>query len=507
MARESFLLGIDIGTYESKGVLTTIDGKIVCHSTRAHDLIIPQPGWAEHDAEQDWWGDFCFLVRNLLEKGQVNPRSILAVGCSTIGPCLLPVSSEGVPLRHAILYGIDTRAGEEIDQLKTSIGADQVFDRCGNDLSAQSVGPKIVWLKKHEPDVFSEADRFVSGTTYLVWKLTGRWVIDHYSASTFTPLYDMKMQSWSDDPGAEIVETRRLPEIAWTTALAGQVSQPASRETLLPEGIPVIVGTIDAAAEAVSVGVVQAGRMMLMFGSTTFMILPVDKPTTDPRLWSAPFLFPGTDAVMAGMATTGALTRWFRDNLARDLLRDELESGISAYEALAREAGEVPPCSKGLIILPYFSGERTPINDPDACGVVFGLNLSHTRAHLYRAVLESVGFGIRHHLEIFRDVQASVTSIQVVGGGVKNELWLEITSDICGVVLSVPRIAIGAAYGDAFLAGLGIGLYDSPAAISDWVEVTREIQPSDTSLAEYGRHYTLYRALYQSNRHLMKASP
>jgi xylulokinase len=496
-------MGIDIGTYESKGVLTREDGQVVRICAKPHSLKMPQPGWVEHDAEMDWWGDFCHLSRRLISETGIDPNSISAIGCSTIGPCILPLDKHNKPLRNAILYGIDTRSVREIDQLKSTVGQDEVFRRCGNDLSAQAAGPKILWIRNHEPQVYRQANLFVPGTTYLVGKLTGKWVVDHYTASTYVPLYDIHQQQWSEDLCTGIVTPDKLPQIEWTSNLAGEVTRTAAEQSGLSEGTPVIVGTVDAAAEAISVGTTSPGCMMLMYGSTAFMILITEKSQTDLRVWSAPFLFPGSSALMAGMATSGTLTRWFRDNLARDLLQDENESDQLSFQVLADEAANVPPGSEGLVILPYFSGERTPINDTRACGIFFGLTLKHTRAHLYRAVLEAVGYGIRHHLEVFSDLGVNVQTILAVGGGVKNPLWLQIVSDICGVSQEIAKVSVGASYGDAFMAGLGVGAVRDCGEIGQWVKPDRIISPQPQNTEVYGHGYRLYRELYVQTRALM----
>jgi len=506
---EGYLLGIDIGTSESKGVVTTVTGRLVAAASRAHRLRVPRAGWAEHDADEDWWGGFCYLVRRLLDQSGVDPNHLAGVGCSTIGPCLLPLDAEGKPLRRAILYGIDTRAVREIEELNREIGEQEIFDRCGNDLSAQSVGPKIRWLEKNEPEVWRRTRRLVGGTAYLNWKLGGRWVIDHYSASTFTPLYDLRTLSWSRDVAPAITPLSRLPDIAWTTEIAGTISRSASEETGLPEGLPFITGTIDAAAEAISVGVCKPGRMMVMYGSTMFMILVVDRSVTDSRLWAAPFLFPGTHALMAGMSTSGALTQWFRDQLAKELIQPEGEEYADpkrGFELLAGEAGNVRPGSDGIVVLPYFSGERTPINDPLARGVFFGLTLAHSRAHLYRAVLESVAYGVRHHLEVFRERVTSPLALYAVGGGTKNRLWLQIVSDVCRMPQILSKVSMGACYGDAFLAGLGTGAVGSLSDLSSWVSQEEAIDPDLSSEEAYGLGYRTYRELYERTRDLMARS-
>lgn len=500
---KSYLLGVDIGTYESKGVLTTTSGQVIRTEVRPHTLSIPRQGWAEHDAERDWWGDFCSITRALIDGSGISPNDVAAVGCSSIGPDMLPVDIECRPMRPAVLYGIDTRATCEIASLEELLGAENIFRRCGASLSTQSVGPKILWLKNNEPEIYERAHRFVGGTTFLVARLTGRYVIDHYSAASYHPLYDAAAAAWADDLARPIVETERLPEILWTTDVAGTVTREAAARTGLAQGTPVIAGTIDAAAEAVSVGVVKPGQMMLMYGTTLFMVEVLGRRVNDRRLWSAPYLFPGTHALMAGMSTTGALTRWFRDNFAPDLVLAEQQGGANAYSVLSAEAANVKPGAEGLITLPYFSGERTPIMDPEARGVIFGLTLAHTRAHVYRSVMESSGYGIRHHLDVLESIGAAPEMLRAVGGGTKSADWMQIVSDICGRAQEIPSVTIGAAFGDAFLAGLGAGVLSSYQQISEWVRDIAPVNPQPAATAAYRPFYDTYLELYCRNKDLM----
>src|SRR3984957_20974660 len=242
-------LGIDIGTYESKGVLGAADGRGVARGSPPHELVVPRAGWAEHRAEQDWWGDFVWLCRKLLAGSGLDASGVKAVGASAIGPCMLSVDADGAPLMNAVLYGVDTRAAPEIEELTESIGADRILAHGGNALTSQAVGPKILWLKRNRPDIYAKARMFLNSTSFLVHRLTGCFVTDHYSASSAAPLYDIESQAWSDALAPEIVDLERLPEIACTRGIAGVVTQPAAKETGLAPGTPVIVGTIDAAAE------------------------------------------------------------------------------------------------------------------------------------------------------------------------------------------------------------------------------------------------------------------
>ena len=491
-------LGVDIGTYESKGALVDRDGVLLASAARPHRMLTPQPGWAEHDAQMDWWGDFVALTRELLAKSGLDPAAIQAVGTSGIGPCVLPVDATGAPLSNAILYGVDTRAAREIEELTGAIGADRLVEICGNALTSQSVGPKILWLKRHRPEVFSRARKFLNSTSFLVHRLTGRFVVDHYTAANASPLYSAEALDWTDRLTDEITPLDRMPDLGWTTDIAGPVTDEAARVTGLAAGTPVIVGTIDAAAEAVSVGVLDPGPMMLMYGSTVFTVLVTEQRVRDPRLWWAPWLFPGRHAALGGLSTSGTLTHWFKDQFAR-----ELDAG-QAMRRLAEEAAGSPPGARGLVFLPYFSGERTPIHDPNAKGAWFGLQLTHERADLYRALIEGIGFATRHALETYRAAGAAPTAIHAVGGGLNNAVWLQATSDISGCSQFTMRSGLGACYGDAFLAALAVGDVD-PYAIRVWNPVARAIEPDPANTALYERQYAIFRQLYERNKDLMAA--
>ncbi len=221
------------------------------------------------------------------------------------------MDAECRPLRPGgILYGVDTRAAAEIAELEAALGVDAIFAKTGNSLSAQTTGPKILWLKRHEPEVYRRAYKFVTATSFLVARLTGNFVVDQLTGSFCAPLYDFRRRAYDDSLSREIVELERLPELRWANEIAGTVTPAAAAQTGLAAGTPVTVGTSDAAAEAVSVGVTAPGQMMLMYGSTIFFIEVLDQPITDERLWATPYLFEGTSALLAGMATSGALTRW-----------------------------------------------------------------------------------------------------------------------------------------------------------------------------------------------------
>ena len=477
------LLGIDIGTSSSKGVLARASGEIVASATRAHELSLPRPGWAEHDAETVWWADFQAICAELLASAY---EPIAALCVSGIGPCLLPAGAGGQPLRPAMLYGIDTRATREIDELTERYGADRILARCGSPLTSQAVGPKLAWLRRNEPDVFERMCFMFMASSFIVHRLTGEYVLDHHSASQCDPLYDLRENRWIGEWAADVAPGLPLPRLLWPADVAGHVTPAAAALTGLPAGTPVVAGTIDAWAEAASVGVLQPGDLMLMYGTTLFLVEVVHEPRPHPGLWSTAGITAGTYSLAAGMATSGALTAWLRD----------IAGGVP-YEQLVAEAGRVPAGADGLVVLPYFAGERTPIFDAQARGVICGLTLRHGRGHLYRALLEATGYGIRHIFEAMRDAGGGGRRLVAVGGGTKGGLWTQIVSDVTGREQQLPREAIGASYGDALLAGMGVGLL---APDTQWNPVAATVRPRADLRERYNQLYAVYRDLYPATR-------
>ncbi len=494
------LVGIDVGTYSSKGVLCRPDGTLVAEARVDHGLSVPRPGYAEHDADEVWWGDVVALSRALMQRVSSSER-VAGVAVSAIGPCLLPVDSEGRPLRHAILYGIDTRSTSQIADVNARYSREPLFELGGMRLTSQAVGPKILWLRENEPDVYERAARFLTASSYLVFRLTGEYVIDRHTASHFNPLIDIDSLDWDDRFANGIASLEQLPTLRWSDEVVGVVSERAAEETGLSAGTPVTAGAVDALAEAISVGVVRPGDLMLMYGSTAFLILVLARKWAHPDLWITAGAFDGQYALAAGMATTGAATTWFRDCFARDLIQAERDGGKNAYAALAEEAAESPVGARGLVALPYLSGERTPIHDPDARGIFAGLSLAHVRGDVYRALLEGIAFGIGQNLDAMRESGAPISRVVAVGGGATNRLWLQIVSDVTGLAQLLPERTTGAAYGDAFLAGLATGLVSGLEALDrEWVTILDEVRPDKSSTEQYQQAQVLFRELYTRTR-------
>lgn len=504
MLDDRLLLGIDIGTSSSKGVLVGLDGFIQAEHSVPHGFDMPRPGWAEQDADAVWWRDFCLISRALIAKAAINPQRIAGLSCSAIAPTMLPLDGHGQPLRPAILYGIDTRASQEIADMTEQLGAEAIFQRASQTLSAQSLGPKVLWYRRHQPELFRRTRKIVTAATYLVFRLTGNFVLDNYVAPYFTPFFDAGALAWHKDWVEGVCPLEWLPETRWSADLAGSVSAAAAEETGIPAGTPVAVGTADALAEAVAAGATSPGDLMVMYGTTLFLILTTAEYQAHRELWASHHLLPGAATLAAGMATSGALLSWFRAELGAEERAMAERSGENAFAILSRAAALIKPGADGLITLPYFSGERTPINDPHARGLFFGLTLSHSRAHLYRSCLEGIAYGLRHNIEAMADTGAMPKRLAAIGGGAQDPLWRQICSDVTGLPQDLPKTTIGAAYGDAYIAGLAAGIFDDWGPLHErWVKIERRILPDPAVKARYDQLYAIYRDLYRATRSQM----
>jgi xylulokinase len=485
------LLGLDVGTASSKGVLTTLTGEVLKSHVIPHGVSKPRPGHFEQDADLVWWADVVAICKELLS-GEYSGQDVVGVGVSAIGPCLLPLDEAGKPLRPGILYGLDSRAGAQTLALNREIGADTIMEFSGMLLSSQAVGPKIRWLREQEPEVWAKTKTLTTASSYLAYKFTGRHVMNRHEASHYMPLYNMGTQNWDARYQAHVCPLSMLPALGWSDEQAGTVTAEAAALTGLRVGTPVNVGAVDALSEALSVHVAEDGDLMIMYGSTTFFILVKDNPAPAQSLWTVGGAFAGQFNLAAGMTTTGNLTKWFRDTLA----------GGQDYEQLFDAAAQVAPGADGLLVLPYFSGERTPIYDDQARGVIAGLSLMHTQAQLFRGVLEGVGFGVRHVLQTFGELGAGVKRVVAVGGGAQTDTWLQIVSDITGVEQQVPATTIGASYGDAFLAGLAAGVLKR-SDLDDWVKPGRTVKPNPANKALYDARFGDYLELYTATKNIV----
>jgi len=487
------VIGLDIGTSSTKAVAVDSAGVVCARVTSAHDVVLPAPGRVEQDAEAIWWHGACATLRELSAQLSVARQHVAALAVSGLGPCVLVCDESMRPLHDAILYGIDTRATVQIERLNQALGEDTILSRGGSRLTSQAAGAKLLWLRDNEPELWSRAAGFYSASSFLIGRLTGEYILDHHSASQFNPLYDLEAAGWAADWAESLIGDLPLPRLVWSSEICGTLHDAGASATGLPAGTPILGGTIDAWAEAHSVGVRGAGDLLLMYGSTMFLIAPAQPGARHPGLWRTAGLRPGSETLAAGMATSGLLTTWLSD-LTSTPIQD-----------LAARAAEIEPGAEGLLLLPYFSGERSPLFDPGARGVALGLHLGHGPAHLMRAIYEGTAFSVRHVLNEFDrtggpDTPPPDWRITIAGGGTKSRPWMQLVSDITGRSQQVPEETIGASYGDAQLAAAATGMIDGE---TDWTKIAEVIEPRSELAAGYERRFATYLALYPATRGLL----
>lgn len=478
--KEKLLLGIDIGTGSSKGVLTTSRGEVLAQSEQPHDLSLPRAEWAEHDAEAVWWNDFATICHELLL--HVGDNELAGLAVSGIGPCIVPCDENAQPLRPAILYGIDTRSTAEVEELSSRLGEHHIVARCGNPMNAQSVGGRLLWLRRHEPEVYARTRYWFMASSFIAHRLTGAYYLDQISAGFCEPLFDVHEGRWISEWCEEIAPGIPMPELKWPGEIVGRVSVEGARLSGLPVGLPVAAGTMDSFADAMSAGVREPGDGIMIYGSTMSIVVVTDQPSSSPHLWSNAHLFEGTYHFTSGTATSGSLTKWLRDLV-----------GDVSFAQLSAEVTAIDPGSQGLVVLPYFAGERCPILDPNARGTICGLTLGHGRGHVYRALLEGTAYAARHILDAMATAGSTPRRVLAVGGGTTGGLWPQIISDVTGLPQEITEQSAGACYGDAMLAGVATGTIERDAA---WTSVIRRVEPNPSAKPVYDDLYAVYRELY-----------
>ena len=478
-------LGIDVGTTAVKAVVLDESGRVLAGASAAHDVAVPRPGWAEGDPSA-WWDGVAACVRDV---GRAVPLDrVCAVGVSGMAPALVLLDEAGRVLRPSIQQN-DARTAREIGELTDRLDADAFFAATGQPVSQQLVAPKLRWLARHEPGVARAVRRVLGSYDYVTWRLAGEWTIEQNWALE-SGFWDARARHWyAPMLAAGDVDPAWLAPVRAPHEVVGQVTRVAAAETGLAAGTPVVAGSADHVAAALAAGA-RPGEVVLKIGGAGDVLLAVDRFAPDPRLYIDYHDVPGLYLLNGCMATSGALVKWFAAECARDL-----GAGATAYAGLDTEAAQVPAGSDGLVVLPYFLGEKTPLLDPAARGVFFGLTLSHRRGHLHRALLEGVAYGFRHHLEVLEAGGHGVTGARVLDGGARSPLWRQIVADVIErPVTLVPGDDVGSALGVARVAGVAAGLWDWWPADAATAAAVHE--PCPRTARTYRALYGVYRDLY-----------
>ncbi|MEM7116823.1 MAG: xylulokinase [Chloroflexota bacterium] len=483
----AYFLGIDSSTTATKALLMDERGTVVGVASSEYEYETPQPLWSEQQPDL-WWTATIAAIQGLLAKTAVSPHQIKSIGLTGQMHGLVLLDKAGQVLRPAILWN-DQRTAAECDQMRAVFGKQRLIDVTGNDALTGFTAPKILWVKNNEPEICAQIAHILLPKDFVRLKLTGVYATDKAGGSG-TQLFDVQARDWSTELADALgINSDWLPPTFEGTAVTGTLSPSAAKATGLPAGIPVVAGGGDQAANAVGSGAVVDGVVALSLGTSGVVFASSDKPLVEPegRLHAFCHASPNKWHLMGVMLSAAGSLRWFRDTVTPDV----------DFATLVAEAEDVPAGSDGLLFLPYLTGERTPHPDPLARGAFVGLTVRHGRAHMTRAVLEGVAFGLRDSLELMKGIGlTNITQIRASGGGTRSQLWRQILADVLEADIVTVNTTEGAAYGAAILAAVGVGTFASvEAACKQLIQVTSHTLPT-AKTAVYYKSYQQYQQLY-----------
>lgn len=480
------LLGIDIGTSACKVAVFDETGKVLAQANETYPVYYPQSGWAEQNPEE-WWGAICKGIRRVLSQEKVEASNIRGIGVDGQSWSAIPVDKEGRVLHNTPIW-MDTRARDICERVKAKIGADAIFAVAGNDFLPSYVTPKLLWFQQEKPEIFAKADKFLQSNSYIVMKLTGVMSQD-YSQCYGIHFFDMEKLSYDTGLAEQMgLSPELLPKLYPCDGIVGEVTGAAAALTGLKEGTPVVAGGLDAACGALGAGVYRPGQTQEQGGQAGGMSICIDRAISHKKLILGAHVVPGMWLLQGGTVGGGGTLKWFRQ---------ELGGGLS-FDELTAEAESVAAGSDGMIFLPYMAGERSPIWNPDAKGVYYGLSFDKTRGHMIRAMLEGVAYSLEHNLRTAAESGVRVDVLNAMGGASNSLLWTQIKADVTGKTIQVPTSDTATTLGAALLAGVGSGVYrDYQEAVSRTIVITRVQEPNPANREVYDRSMELYLRLYE----------
>jgi xylulokinase len=472
-------VGIDIGTTGTKTVLLDPETGVIAQTSRETALYSPLPGSAEADPAQ-WHANVVDSLRELLGASGTRAGAVGAIAVSGMVPAVLPVDDRGAPLRRAILQN-DARAGAQVRALAEDLRGIDLVSLTGSALTQQSVAPTTVWLREHEPEVYERTAHYVGSYDWVLAALGAEvhveqnWALESGLFTIDGELAEPVLRAAKLDP-ATLAPVRR------PGTRVGELSAAAAAATGLEAGTALVVGGADHVLSAYAAGVNRPGDALVKLGGAGDILVASDSRVVDERLYLDAHPVPGHWLPNGCMATSGSLIRWFQALI-----------GGEDLTALDDQAAAANPAE--VLCLPYFLGEKSPLHDPDLRGVFAGLHLGHSRADLYRSVLEGIAFGFRHHVDVFTDVGIPPTRVMVTNGGSKSLLWKQIHADVLGVELSPVRGHPGASLGAAVIAAIGIGALDEWSDAARFIALDPSVVPDAARRSVYDDAYATWRAL------------
>lgn len=493
----NYFIGVDIGTTGAKAVLMDINGVVVSTATNEYPMFTPLPLWAEQNPE-DWWTAACQSIREVMKKGNVKSSDVKGIGLTGQMHGLVTLDSNGKVLYPCIMWN-DQRTGEECKEITDQIGSKKLLTITGNQVLPGFTAPKILWLKKNKPEVYSKIKKVLLPKDYIRYKLTNEFFTDVSDASG-TSLLNVKERTWSEEILNKLeIPFDWLPAVVESITQTASITKQASALTGLTEGTPVFAGGGDQATGAIGSGAVKEGTISIVLGTSGVVFTHSDNYRIEPegKLHAFCHSVPGKWHLMGVTLSASGSFRWYRDTFAFEERIAAEESGRDVYEILTSQAESVTAGSEGLFFLPYLTGERTPYPDPNAKGAFIGLNVRHTKSHLTRAILEGVAYSLKDCYELISNLGIKAERLIISGGGAKSKLWRSIIADIFNAEINTLTCTEGAPYGAAILAAVGTGNYKTVNEACDKIlKIESKNEPSKNNVSIYNDFYSIYKQLY-----------
>ena len=499
------LIGLDLGTTGAKAGIVDRSGNVLATGTAEYETATPRPGWAEQDPV-DWWEASTVAIRKVVKASGIDATSVSGIGLSGQMHGSVFLDSEKNVIRPCILW-CDQRTAPQCKQITEKVGTKKLSEWVANPALPGFTAPKVIWLRDNEPERYAAVRTLLLPKDYINLRMTGELATEVSDASG-TLLFDVRRRAWSAEMLEELeIPVEWLPRVFESYEAIGTLTEEAADATGLPAGTVVAAGGADNACGALGMGVTSPGDVAVSIGTSGTVLAPTREPISDPgmRLHSFCHAIGGTWYLMGVMLSAGMSLRWFRDQLGEPERTLALQQDRDPYELLSRKAAEAPAGCDGLVFLPYLTGERTPHADPCARGVFFGLDLTKTRAHVVRSVMEGVVFGLNDSLEIMRELGVSLSNVVAGGGGARSALWREMQADVFDIPIVTPRESDAAMLGAALLAGVASGVYTSiEEACGTAVSYTGRNEPDPANEESYGRAYSLFRSLYPALKDIFR---
>lgn len=496
-----YVSALDLGTTGCRTYVFDLAGTVISWDYNEWQSFYPKPSWVEQDANA-WWNSIKSTINSALEKSGIDIAEIVSVSVTNQRETIVPVDKEGNPLHNAIVWQ-DRRTTNQVEYIKKKVGEDKIYNTTGLTIDPYFSATKILWFKENKPEIYRKTHKFLLVSDFIINKLTGKFITDFSNASR-TMLFDINNLRYSEDIASELqIDLDKMPDPVESGVDIGEIT---TDDTAFDKKTLVVTGAGDQQAAALGVGVIGPGDIKCTTGTGSFILAYLSEPKFDPdkRVLCSCHAIPGSWVQEASVFTTGAVLRWFRDEVGHLEKQKAEEEGLDPYDLMTKIAKDSTPGANGLLLIPHLVGAGAPHWNPHGKGVLFGLSLGHQRKDLYRSILEGVAFEVKKNIEVFKQIGIEPEELKLTGGGSRSNLWNQIMADVLNVSCVRNVIEEATSLGAAILAASGAGVFpDISEAAENLCKIDQRYVPKERNNKIYEKLYSfsydVYNALKEKN--------